>query len=413
MSNSSVLFLQGPLGPFFKALAKTFSEAGYTTHKINFNGGDHFYSGADYVVDYGNTPEQWSSFLREYLQKQKISAVFIMGDCRYYHRTAKSVCDELGVEFWVFEEGYLRPNTITLEQHGVNALSQLDLTPQTLRAFPKCKAQSPCIIGSNMRQRVIAAAAYYWAGRFARNQFEHYQHHRAFSPVREGYCWIRGAVRKQLVKLHDANIQRLLTTRFSGKCILVPLQVHDDSQMLYHSDYDSVEAFITEVVESFRDHACPSQALCFKHHPMDRGYTHYGKAIAKAAASAGIEDRVFYCHDVPLPTLYHHITGVVTVNSTVGMSALLHHLPTKLMGRAMYDIEGLTHQGSLDSFWQAPSPVDQDLFKHLHSYLFRKTQINGSFFKHLELTCQNTLRFFEAARKQTTDSESSDIPQAA
>lgn len=45
MTESAVLFLQGPLGPFFKRLARTFSKAGYITHKINFNGGDRFFRG--------------------------------------------------------------------------------------------------------------------------------------------------------------------------------------------------------------------------------------------------------------------------------------------------------------------------------------------------------------------------------
>ena len=155
--------MQGPLGPFFRELAKVFSDAGYVTHKINFNGGDRFYSGADCIVDYTDTPENWSAFLEDYLQKHWIQAVFLLGDCRLYHRRAKPVCDRLGVEFMVFEEGYVRPNTITLERHGVNALSQLDMSVETIKKARIESVKAPVTIGATMNQRAIYAAFYYWA----------------------------------------------------------------------------------------------------------------------------------------------------------------------------------------------------------------------------------------------------------
>ncbi|AMO58713.1 capsule biosynthesis protein [Endozoicomonas montiporae] len=393
---SSVLFLQGPLGPFFRELAGAFSRAGYCTHKINFNGGDRFYAGADKVVDYQGEPDNWLAFLQEYLMEHSIDAVFLLGDCRYYHRIAKPLCDSLGVAFMVFEEGYLRPNTITLETHGVNALSRLDLSIKTLReTIVQPTEEAPVTIGSTIFARAVYASLYYWAGYFGHGQFAHYRHHRASNPVREGYCWIRGFARKWLVKPADYRIKRKLTKTFSQRFFLVPLQVHDDSQKIYHSNFNSVESFISEVIESFRSYAAPDQVLCFKHHPMDRGYTHYGDFIREKARRTGLQGRVLYCHDVSLPDLYDHAAGVVTVNSTVGVSAMLHSVPVKVMGRAMYDIEGLTHQGSLASFWQAPQPVDRQLFKQFHSRLFQKTQINGSFFKLPDLTCNNAVAFYE------------------
>ena len=45
------------------------------------------------------------------------------GDCRFYHRIAKRVSEELNIDFFVFEEGYVRPNYVTFEQNGVNDFS--------------------------------------------------------------------------------------------------------------------------------------------------------------------------------------------------------------------------------------------------------------------------------------------------
>ena len=157
--NRSVLFLQGPLGPFFQNLAAVFSAAGYCTHKINFNGGDRFYGDADQVTDYTGTPEAWPEFLHRYLQKYPVEAVFLLGDCRYYHRMAKPVCEQLGVAFMVFEEGYLRPDTITLEPEGVNAYSRLDLSVQTILATETGSVKAPVTMGGAMKRRMICCSS--------------------------------------------------------------------------------------------------------------------------------------------------------------------------------------------------------------------------------------------------------------
>jgi capsular polysaccharide export protein len=80
------------------------------------------------------------------------------------------------------------------------------------------------------------------------------------------------------------------------------------------------------------------------------------------------------------------VRGVVVVNSTVGLSALHHGAPTKVCGNALYDIPGLTFQGTLDQFWSdAPgAKPDRQLYVRFRDHLISKTQINGSFYKPIE-----------------------------
>lgn len=307
----SIVFLQGPLGPFFRALAAEFSCHGYVTHKINFNGGDQWFSGADHCFDYRGTEQQWPQFLENYLKDFQIQAVFLLGDCRLYHRLARPVCDKLGVQFMVFEEGYLRPDTITLEQGGVNAFTAMDLSPAALAAASRHQRKADVTMSPTMKRRTLYASAYYWAARLRQTRFPAYQHHRAFSPVVEGAKWIRGAWRKYQYKHQDKATEQRLTGALSRQFFLVALQVHDDSQMRFHSHYDSVEAFIGETIASFAAGASAADYLVFKHHPMDRGYTCYQSFIHQQARQCGIEKRVIYCHDVSLPALYHHTKGVV------------------------------------------------------------------------------------------------------
>ncbi|MBO9494782.1 hypothetical protein J7438_11910 [Thalassotalea sp. G20_0] len=175
-----------------------------------------------------------------------------MGDCRLYHRLAKPVCERMNVRFMVFEEGYLRPDTITLERGGVNDLSSLDFSLMGLASASSQRLNAEIAMPPSMGRRVRYAAFYYWAAWFQRQRFVDYQHHRAFSPVVEGAKWILGFGRKCLSKWRDQRIHQTLTGKLSGRFFLVALQVHDDSQMLYHSDYPSVESFIEEVIASLQ-----------------------------------------------------------------------------------------------------------------------------------------------------------------
>jgi len=132
-------------------------------------------------------------------------------------------------------------------------------------------------------------------------------------------------------------------------------------------------------LESFSKHALKEHFIVFKHHPVDRGFVCYKKLIKNLAEKFGIKGRVFYVHDLHLPTLIKNSLGVVVINSTVGLQALYHNIPVKAMGRAIYDIPGLTFQGELNDFWKDPGTIDRKLFKKFYNYVVKTTQLNGSF----------------------------------
>ncbi|MCW3541936.1 capsular polysaccharide biosynthesis protein [Burkholderia cenocepacia] len=81
-----------------------------------------------------------------------------------------------------------------------------------------------------------------------------------------------------------------------------------------------------------------------------------------------------------LPTLLENACGVVVVNSTVGLSALHHCRPLVALGRAIYDMPGLTWQGALDDFWRHAERPDMNLYQCFLDYIVHHTQINGDFY---------------------------------
>jgi capsular polysaccharide export protein len=227
---------------------------------------------------------------------------------------------------------------------------------------------------------------YYLASVLLRVFFPHYQHHRPLSLI-EAWPWVKSVWRKAYYRLKERNVQQELVDRYSGRFFLVPLQVHNDAQVHVHSDFDSVEAFIEHVIVSFSRHGQDNTLLVIKHHPMDRGYHDRTRLIRDLTQKYGIKERVRYIHDQHLPTLLEHARGVVVLNSTVGLSALHHRTPLKVCGTALYDMEGLTFQKRLDDFWAQAhaSAVDGELVEQFQRYLVKNTQLNGSFYRRLDI----------------------------
>jgi capsular polysaccharide export protein len=214
--------------------------------------------------------------------------------------------------------------------------------------------------------------------------FPRYRHHRPLS-IFEAGPWLRGAWRRIFYAIKERGVLERLTGPLSKKYYLVPLQVHNDSQISAHSDFDSVGSFIQKVVTSFYKYAPKNSFLVFKHHPMDRAYMDYTKLLRRLCEEGECGDRVIYIHDLHLPSLLKHAIGAVVINSTVGFSSLFFNTPVKVCGRAVYDFEGLTFQGSLDEFWRASRnlSVDRALFNCFKNYLIDSTQLNGSFYSRL------------------------------
>ncbi|MGF6146930.1 Capsule polysaccharide biosynthesis protein [Kingella potus] len=388
-----VLLLQGPIGPFFRNFAHWLEQGQSQVFKFNFNGGDRSYyppDGSGRVHDYCGTLEDFSAFLAGFLKKHKIDAVVCFGDNRPYHLAAKQVCARSKTGFWVFEEGYFRPHFVTLEQSGVNAYSPLPREGGFfLKSYPKLARQqyaAPAAVPDGFWPRAKRAMWYYAAANFARRRYPAYRHHRNMGIGHYIGLWLRSGIKRAGYAFADRRFAQQVRAGRFGRFFIVPLQVFNDSQVCVHSDFDGVRAFLLHVLASFAAHAPADTTLIVKHHPMDRGFTDYHHDIGTfLAAHPHLAGRVFYVRDVPLPVFLRHGAGMVTLNSTSGLSALIHNMPVKLLGRAHYNIPGLTSQQDLADFWHKPDKPDSTLFHAYRMYHINTTQINGSFYSRVNL----------------------------
>ncbi|HBS42618.1 MAG TPA: capsular biosynthesis protein [Oceanospirillales bacterium] len=386
----AVLFLQGPLGPFFSRMVQRLTDEGIRAHKINFNGGDAWYSRDIDSVSYRGTIEAWPAYLEDFIRRENISDIFVYGDCRVYHRLAKEVARRSNIRFYAFEEGYIRPNHLTMELNGVNGYSSI--TRRQIEAWESVERLPETKVGNHLWNRVRFAMSYYIAGNAVAWRYPHYRHHRSFYAVYEAFCWVRAAVRHYRFRASEQYLLPELLKEHDGRYFLFPLQVANDAQIFFHSPYNSISDCIREVVASFARVADPRDRLVIKHHPMDRGHTLYQELIDELVQQHDLKGRLVYCHDQHLPTLLEHCKGVVTINSTTAISAFFHKAPVKVLGTAFYDIGGLCNQKSLEEFWLDQEPVDYDLFLRFRNFLDAHGQINGSFYKIIDFTVDQVVR---------------------
>lgn len=379
---NNYLLLQGPEGFFFYKLAKFLKKHGKNVYKINFNGGDliifPFFRN---VYNYRKKIEYFEKYLENFIFSKKVEVILLYGDYRPYHKIAINLCERLNIPAYVFEEGYVRPYYITLEKGGINGWSKLPKNPDFYRNLPDIKISDPFPTNYSYTKKAIFNFIYYIFLEILRWYFPHYIPYKKHFPyIHRVFFYCRGGLRKFIYKIKEKKVFDLLNTKLKYKYFFVPLQVYNDTQITIHSKYNSIEDFIFEVIESFAKNSKNNLYLVFKHHPEDRGFKNYKKFIKKVAEKFNIKDRVFYLHDFHLPTLIKGSLGVVVVNSTVGLQALYHNRPVKVMGKAIYDIQGLTFQGSLDKFWQNPGKIDRKLFEKFRNYVIKTTQLNGSFY---------------------------------
>ncbi|MBY6187963.1 hypothetical protein KUV89_15195 [Marinobacter hydrocarbonoclasticus] len=108
--------------------------------------------------------------------------------------------------------------------------------------------------------------------------------------------------------------------------VLYPMQVSSDSQLLFNSDVGNQQALqqASEYARSL------GMTLCIKPHPAEPDPDVLPWLLAQSQAHGWL------LTSAPMPQLLPHAEAVVTINSTVGLEALLLDKPLQVLGRCHY-----------------------------------------------------------------------------
>lgn len=154
--------------------------------------------------------------------------------------------------------------------------------------------------------------------------------------------------------------------------VFLPLQVHDDSQILLYSprfpDMPSVVQFCARGVDDYNRRHAAQLKLVVKEHPSDYGRIDYSEVFRAFP-------NVVFTKLMSTQRLIEKSAAVVTVNSTVGIEAMLHLRPVITLGDAFYAVPGLVHPcGAGEDLATAlegvlGAAVDRDLIEHFLYFL--------------------------------------------
>lgn len=393
------LLLQGLMGRLFRRLGQGLIRAGHTVYKVNFNGGDRMFWRLPNGIDYLGTLEEWPAEFERLIEELGVTDVVLFGDCRDHHLLATPIARRLGITIHVFEEGYIRPDWVTLEQGGVNGHSSLPRDPDWYRETAANLPDLPPhgTVPSSFRRRAWEAVVYNTADVLSRWHYKNWTNHRPWHPLVEGVGWLQKLNRRQ----NDERDSVALLEKLEGKrYFLFPLQLDSDAQIRLHSPFAGVADALKLVIDSFAKHAPEDMRLVVKEHPLDNGVRNWKQATADIAVLAGVADRVDFLARGKIGPVTQGAQGVVTINSTSGTLALAEGVPVKVLGLAVFDVPGVTFAGDLDEFWTAPTPPDKAAYDAFYRVLVDRCLIPGGFFSEpaLEMVVNHSVARFEGRR---------------
>ncbi|MBY0612395.1 MAG: capsular biosynthesis protein [Beijerinckiaceae bacterium] len=373
-----ILFLQGPPSGFWPQLAEAFASRGAKTLRVNFSLGDWLYWRRRGAINYRGSLEAWPEFLAKLIDDHGVTDILYYTDRLPYHVEAARVAATRGVNCYSVEFGYLRPDWLTLEKGGMGSFSHFPVDPDTIRSIaaevdePDMGVRYTHTFGQEAFNEVTYNLASYFGWAF----FPKFDADKYYDPLLEYMMWFPRMVTSRRAKRNTRQIEATLDQPFW----LLGMQLQSDYQVRANSHYAHLKDMLEETIGSFARNAAPKDRLVVKLHPLDNGWERWDKVAGSIAERHRVADRVVVIDGGDLQALIKHSNGVLVVNSTVGLHSIQALRPTKVLGVAIYDIDGLTHQGPLDTFWREPEPVDADLVRDLVKALAATIQVKGNFY---------------------------------
>jgi capsular polysaccharide export protein len=376
-----ILLLQGHSTNFFAYLAAEAVRQGHSITKVNFCAGDDAQWRGARPLRFRGSFEELGAFYDRLFRELTPDAIVLYDALRPVHRPAIECARALGLALWDIENGYFRPDYITMDYYGHGARSCIPRMPEQIRELARRlpALEEPQKLPSGKLSWAVQDTCYRVINGLLRRRYPNQAGIWQLSAREEYPSWIRRVCRDWFRRDRYAHAYRAALGS-PGPLFVLPLQLGHDNVVQQCSPFPDMAAVLKEVVSSFARHAPSEARLAIKRHPLDPEFQDWHHLVTKIAGDLRVEKRVLYFAGGNLDALIRAAAGVITVNSTVGLQALEQGKPVKALGRACYSIEGLIDDRELAAFWHDPRPPDPELFaafRHVAVYL---TQVNGGLY---------------------------------
>ncbi|MCR5814455.1 MAG: capsular biosynthesis protein [Desulfovibrio sp.] len=380
------LFLQGPLSFFFYEFGRALKALGCGVERVQLCGGDVFFWPDHHAHLWRDVSWKWPQWIGNLLETSRITDLVLIGDWRPLHQEAVLIAKSRGIAVWVYEEGYLRPGYVTLEEGGVNANSSLPKDPQSVRLraqelvseclSPPSKAPNP------MRGRVYDTIWHHLGNFLLWPCFFRYRTHRPYCIGRELIGWVPRFFRATQRRGESIAVLREVVKR-NDPFYFMPLQLDSDSQIRRHSPFTGVLDSLSVVITNFAANAPKNSFLLIKNHPLDNGLINYRRYIRSMGVACGCASRLRFVEGVKNSSAIDLCQAVVLCNSTLGLTALARGRAVFCLGACIYAMPGLAVSASempLAEFWCNPRPPDATLVADFQRVLRKDALVPGNFY---------------------------------
>ena len=373
LAGRKFLIVSAPFGNFSRVLAEVITSMGGQVERMIFNAGDYVTWRRPGGMAFREDSQAWHRAVPKLAKAY--TDIIVFGEGGPYNQAVLGQRQQVSSRIWVLENGYFRPDWITLEEDGVNGSSSL---PRNASGYPTPAPPLPVTrpVGKILPHHVINISLYHLYQMVGGLAFPRYRHPYTMSPLWQFWGHVKRylALAGQPRQACEADV-----IRSRGPFFIACLQREGDAQLLRYSKFADNTAFLAEVMSSFAAHAPQGARLVVKNHPLDPGLNDLAHMTRCLAVERGIEGRVDFIDGGNLAQLCRAAEGMVVNNSSAALSALGFGTPVKVLGKAFFDFEGLTDQQVMDDFWVTPKACDPTLFMAFRAHVIAKSQINGNF----------------------------------
>ena len=376
------LFLQGPPGIFARKLGNELRRRGQCVLRVNFCVGDWLNWCGRNVINFRGRLSEWPEFLESIIARNDVTDILYYADRHPYHAAAALVARRCNIRTINYEYGYFRPDYLTFERGGMSAYSHFPDDPAHILRLAENGLPDPDFTvhyPQPFAKEACNEIVYNLSNLLCFASFPRYQSDRIYSPLTEYLSWLPKLVSARSRKRSADSVMNELAAK-EKEFFVFPLQQESDYQIRANSPFSHLRDALKMVIDSFARSAPDHFILVIKAHPLQSGMVPWRSLVNDYTVSAGIPDRVRFIDGGDLNLLLQIARGVVLVNSTVGVRALQLDCPVKVLGIAVFDVQGLTFQGSLDEFWSAPVPPNDELRMSFIRLLVAATQVKGNFY---------------------------------
>ncbi|MGG7178116.1 hypothetical protein ACQPU1_11005 [Clostridium paraputrificum] len=286
---------------------------------------------------YYNICKLYLEYLSELVKKENINKFIMWNNSFLFDRIAWFFAMKNNIKVVVLEQGFFRPFTFTVDPRGVNFENSMpreekyyiDLSIDNERLYRYLLKPETFDIRDYELDR--KSNIYKYSTRYLYSLMDKL----AVVINREEDCRIINYSLLDLMKkyrgtakINDESIS------LEKKYVFIPFQVEDDSQIILNSpnikSMNSLVKIIDDLSKYYNEYT-----FVFKEHPASK--VNYDEVYNKYR----INDRLIFLKDGNTKELIKNAEAVITVNSTVGIEALMEGKKVMTLGNAFFNISGL------------------------------------------------------------------------